>query len=116
MHNGYEAGCGHSHEHTHTHSHEHEHGNGHEHDHTHDNDHSHGEQKTKEPIVALLTYMVKHNADHGKELVEMADKIEDIGMKEAADEIRKGVSLYSEGNKVLETALTSVKDRLEGGK
>ena len=66
------TGGEHNHQHIYAHSHDHEHL--HEHGHSHDHTHA-----PMEELVALMKYMVGHNAAHAKELAELACKLEIAG-------------------------------------
>ena len=90
----------HTHEHTHdgvTHTHEHDHEHAHTHQHPHEHDHLHGEGHTHdhshectsdchtcggcnhtpmEELMALMQYMVNHNAAHAKELADLAAQLD----------------------------------------
>ena len=56
--------------------HEHEHGHGHEH-------HNHAPGAApREELVAVLRYMVEHNAAHTRELAELAGQLETAGEHE----------------------------------
>ena len=97
------------------------------HDHGHCHEHSHEgcghasecggtcntEEKCKNETVALLTYMQQHNEQHAAELDQMAENIEKMGMKDAAQQIREGVAEYQKGNMRLSLALTLVKEHLK---
>lgn len=127
MHDGIEhAGTGHTHEHTHEHSHSgdshehahthyHEHDGGHTHEeeghpHTHgDHDHSHSHGEGVDKNVALLGYMLDHNTHHAEELSQMAKKLREAGLGQAADEIDGAVSEFQKGNEKLARALAIVK-------
>ena len=102
----------HSHEDGHTHTHPHTHEHGHEDDHHHDHEHgcegscdtgcsgcSGAAQDPKAQLTALLGYMLNHNESHARELDEMAGKIAEAGMPEAAEQIRKGVAEFQKGKK-----------------
>ena len=95
------AGGEHSHPHTHEHTHEHTHdgvththAHTHEHDHTHehphDHDHLHGDgaahdhaHTPMDELLALMKYMVGHNAAHARELAELAAQLKDAAGEEA---------------------------------
>ena len=103
----------HDHEHHHNHSH-------HEHDHHHDHDHHHcepsacascsgcGEHSPKEELVALMKYMVNHNAAHANELAELAKKLGDMGDKMAYEQVMLAVSDFEKGNLRLSTILAAM--------
>ena len=89
-----------NHSHNHTHSHEHNHG--HEHTHT----HSGGTDTpdSKEELLALLSYMVSHNKHHAAELEELSKNT----TGEAFDLLQKAIASYTEGNRLLEEALSKM--------
>jgi len=107
----------HDHEHHH-HDHDHDH---HHHDHHHDHhDHDHcepsacascggcGEHSPKEELVALMKYMVNHNAAHANELAELAKKLGDMGDKMAYEQVMLAVSDFEKGNLRLSTILAAM--------
>ena len=128
---------GHEHTHTHEHSHDgvthsHEHGHSHEHDHqhphTHDHlhgeghthDHSHGcsgscsgcasqcEHTPMEELVALMKYMVSHNASHARELAELAMQLKKAGSDAAYEQVMAAVSDFEKGNLRLSAVMASL--------
>ena len=114
-HNGVE----HTHEHSHVHDHEHgdtehtHHAHDHgEHDHSHACSHECGSCGGCDPMtetVALMQYMVNHNAAHARELAELADKLEKLGNQTAAEQVRSAVSEFEKGNMRLSVVLASLK-------
>ncbi len=114
-------GVSHSHEHTHAHSHDHDHP--HTHDHLHDHDHHHehdhcshdcgscggGCQHTPmEELVALMKYMVGHNAAHAKELADLAVQLDKAGSHSAYEQVMAAVSDFEKGNMRLSVVLSSL--------
>ncbi len=82
--------------------HEHDHAaHGHEHEHHHGPD---GDVTPKEEMIAMLRYMVGHNASHLKETAELAEKIRG-GNAAVYEEIQQAVSEFGKGNAILEDAL-----------
>lgn len=78
---------------------------GHEHHHHHhDGD---GEAPDKR-LLALLNYMYSHNADHTRELEELAIKVRDTGNEAAYEQTMKAVSLFKSGNDALKAALDNL--------
>ena len=82
----------HSHTHTHadgtTHTHTHAHAHDHENEHTHSHEdcaHTHCdaccgcEHSPKEELMALMKYMVGHNASHANELANLAKQLQEMG-------------------------------------
>ncbi len=63
----------------------------------------------------LLDYMKKHNEQHAAELDQMAAKLDEQGMHDAAKQIRDGVADFQKGNMRLSLALTLVKEQLKEG-
>ena len=129
----------HAHEHTHadgtTHTHEHTHDHGHPHTHeelhamgiphTHDHDdhhhHDHGcdhgcdgcatpcEHTPMEELMALMQYMVGHNAAHARELADLAVQLEQAGTHTAYEQVMAAVSDFEKGNMRLSVVLSSMK-------
>lgn len=123
----------HTHEHTHdgvTHSHEHAHAHEHAHQHPHEHAHLHGEghnhdhshecssqccsgcsgcQHTPmEELMALMKYMIGHNAAHAKELADLAAQLEKAGNKVAFEQVMAAVSDFETGNLRLSAVLASL--------
>ena len=111
----------HAHEHTHEHPHQHDHlhGEGHTHDHSHDHCHDHdcaGSCNTcggcshtpMEELVALMKYMVGHNAAHAKELADLAVQLEKAGSHAAYEQVMAAVSDFEKGNMRLSVVLQSL--------
>ena len=88
------AGGEHNHQHTHAHSHEHTH------DHTH---------APMEELVALMKYMVGHNAAHAKELAELAYKLDEAGDHAAYHKVMDAVACFEKGNEMLAEVLSEQK-------
>ena len=113
----------HTHTHTHadgtTHTHEHHHHENmedHEH-HTHDcAEHTHcegdcascHEHSPREELMALMKYMVGHNASHANELAKLAEQLKDLGENTAYDQIMLAVSDFEKGNLRLSTVLAAM--------
>ena len=104
----------HAHEHSHQHPHEHDHlhGEGHTHDHSHDCDDCGscgGCQHTPmEELLALMKYMIGHNAAHARELAELAVQLEKAGSHAAYEQVMAAVSDFEKGNLRLSTVLASL--------
>jgi len=108
----------HSHAHEHTHQHPHEHDQLHSHDHAHN--HSHDctgscqgceggcEHTPMEELLALMKYMVGHNAAHAKELADLAIQLEKAGSHVAYEQVMAAVSDFEKGNLRLSTVLASL--------
>ena len=106
MHHDHEhGGCGHCHGHEHNHEHCHEHGHCH--------DHEHGccgncQHTPMEELVALMKYMVGHNAAHAKELADLAAKLDKAGNKMAFEQVMAAVSDFEKGNMRLSVVLQAL--------
>lgn len=110
------AGGEHNHQHTHAHSHEHTHEHHHEHAHTHEHPHNHDHLHEQgqahdhahmpmDELVALMKYMVGHNAAHAKELAELAVKLDEAGSHAAYHKVMDAVAYFEKGNEMLEEVL-----------
>ena len=116
-------GVAHTHEHSHAHSHDHVHpheydqlhGHDHAHDHTHQCSHdchscaSACSHTPMEELLALMQYMVNHNAAHAKELADLASQLEKAGSHAAYEQVMAAVSDFEKGNMRLSLVLTSLK-------
>ena len=101
----------------HHHDHHHDHDHDHHHDHHH-HDHSctgscHGcasqcEHTPMEELMALMKYMVGHNAAHAKELADLAAQLEKIGNHMAYEQVMAAVSDFEKGNIRLSMILRSL--------
>lgn len=113
--------------HTHTHEHTHVHDHAHEHPHTHDHLHAEGDAHTHthcdsdcgscaskcshtpmEELVALMKYMVGHNAAHANELAELAKQFSEAGNPAAYEQVMAAVSDFEKGNMRLSAILASL--------
>ena len=115
-------GVPHTHEHAHCHEHDHEHPHTHDHLHGegHTHDHSHGcggrchscaggcEHTPMEELLALMKYMVGHNASHARELAELAVQLEKAGSHMAYEQVMAAVSDFEKGNLRLSAVLASL--------
>ena len=99
--------------------HEHEHCNcGHHHDHDHCNCHNHDhhgcscgchhQPDPMEELVALMKYMVGHNAAHARELADLAEKLDKAGNHDAFEQVMAAVSDFEKGNMRLSVILASL--------
>ena len=85
------------HEHGHEHDHEHEH---------HHHHHDHGSDATpREELVAMLRYMVGHNAAHTRELAELAKQLDTAGEHEQYHQVMRAVEEYEQANARLQGVL-----------
>jgi len=118
----------HSHEHTHadgtTHTHEHEHVHAHPHEHPHEHEHPHAngcpgaancnsdckscDVDPRAEIVALMQYMVNHNAAHANELAQLAGRLREMGDTTAFEQVMQAVSDFEKGNMRLSTVLAAL--------
>lgn len=89
------------HEHDH-HDHSHGHHHGHDHHHSHD-------VQPKDELIALIRYMVDHNAAHAHELEHLAAQIGEIGEQDACAKILNAVHSFEEGNRQLANVLEELK-------
>ena len=80
----------------------------HEHHHDHDHDHHHHDHTPMEELVALMQYMVGHNAAHARELAELADQLEKAGSHAAYEQVMAAVSDFEKGNMRLSVVLSSL--------
>ena len=109
------GGHGHSHDHEHPHSHDHLHGHDHEHSHSHECAHdchscaSACNHTPMDELLALMQYMVNHNAAHAKELADLAIQLEKAGSHAAYEQVMAAVSDFEKGNMRLSVVLTSLK-------
>ena len=109
-------GIEHSHDHTHPHDHDHHHDHHHDHDHTHDHcpeDCGHdcagcASADPRAELIALMKYMVGHNAAHANELAQLAGKLRDMGENVAYDQVMLAVSDFEKGNMRLSTVLAAL--------
>ena len=97
------AGSVHYHAHSHgqgLHYHSHSHG---EHDHGHH--HHGGGEVAMDEMIALMKYMVSHNAAHAEELAQLAQKLEDAGNHSAYRRVMDAVVNFDVGNATLAAVL-----------
>ena len=59
--------------------------------------------------VALLQYMVNHNAAHANELAQLGRKLTELGNREAGEQVLAAVSEFEKGNLRLSAVLASLK-------
>ena len=113
-------GVAHTHAHSHSHDHDHAHPHTHEHlhDHGHTHDHCHSdcgscqskcEHTPMEELMALMQYMVNHNAAHANELAELAKQFQVAGNGAAYEQVMAAVSDFEKGNMRLSVVLNSLK-------
>ena len=103
----------HCHDHDHHHHHDHDHHH-HHHDHSHDCAHDCGScasacsHTPMEELVALMKYMVGHNAAHAKELADLAVQRQKAGSPAAYEQVMAAVSAFEKGNMRLSVVLASL--------
>ena len=86
----------------------HEHEHCHEHCHHHDHCGGHCDHTPMEELVALMKYMVGHNAAHAKELADLASKLDQAGNHAAFEQVMAAVSDFEKGNMRLSVILASL--------
>ena len=59
-------------------------------------------------MVALMKYMVGHNAAHAKELADLALKLQDAGSRTAYEQVMAAVSDFEKGNMRLSMVLAAL--------
>ena len=59
-------------------------------------------------LMALMKYMVGHNASHAKELADLAHQLEAIGNHMAYEQVMAAVSDFEKGNMRLQMILASL--------
>ena len=116
-------GVAHSHPHAHCHDHDHSHPHDHEHLHDHGADHHHSHDCSgdccsgcgggcnhtpMDELVALMKYMVGHNAAHAKELADLAAQLEKAGSHTAYEQVMAAVSDFEKGNMRLQMVLAAL--------
>ena len=84
--------------------HEHEHEHTHDHEHHHHHDHDHGATPMEE-LVAMLRYMVGHNAAHTRELAELAGQLNTAGGHDQYEQVMQAVKEYEQANARLQAVL-----------
>ena len=110
MHIHHDHIAGHNHDHEHTHEHHHDH----EHTHSHDCGGNCGgcaggcEHTPLEELMALMKYMVSHNAAHARELADLAVQLEKAGSHMAYEQVMAAVSDFEKGNLRLSAVLASL--------
>ena len=90
----------------------------HHHEHPHDHDHQCGgscqgcqsqcSHTPMEELLALMKYMVGHNAAHAKELADLAVQLEKAGSHMAYEQVMAAVSDFEKGNMRLSMVLSSL--------
>ena len=95
----------------------HEHSEHHDHIHPHEHPHDHDcsgscqgcasqcEHTPMEELMALMKYMVGHNAAHARELAELAEKLDHAGNHGAYHKVMDAVASFDKGNDILSEVL-----------
>ena len=88
------------------HTHPHEHGHSHSHEGCDPHDCAAcGSCDPMQETVALLQYMVNHNAAHANELAQLGRKLTELGNREAGEQVLAAVSEFEKGNLRLSAVL-----------
>ena len=61
-----------------------------------------------EELLALMKYMVSHNAAHAKELADLAQQLQKAGDRAAYEQVMAAVSDFEKGNMRLSVVLSSL--------
>ena len=62
----------------------------------------------KERLTTLLNYLFKHNEEHSKELIELAEKAKTVANKVVRDDILEAARLMDESTEYLKLALVEL--------
>ena len=68
----------------------------------------HCQHTPMEELVALMKYMVGHNASHAKELADLAAQLEKAGSHSAYEQVMAAVSDFEKGNMRLSVVLAAL--------
>ena len=60
--------------------------------------------------MALMRYMVGHNASHARELADLAGQLQKLGNNAAYEQVMAAVSDFEKGNMRLSVVLSSMAD------
>ena len=66
------------------------------------------ESDPRAEIVALMRYMIGHNASHAGELSELAQRLKDSGNAAACEQVMQAVSDFEKGNARLAAVLSTL--------
>ena len=61
-----------------------------------------------EELIALMNYMVGHNAAHAKELADLAAQLQKMGNRVAYEQVMAAVSDFEKGNMRLSMVLAGL--------
>ena len=64
-----------------------------------------------EELLALMKYMVGHNAAHAKELADLAGKLQQLSGNVAYEQVMAAVSDFEKGNMRLSMVLASMEQK-----
>ena len=67
-----------------------------------------------EELMALMKYMVGHNAAHAQELAGLAKQLEEAGAHSSYEQVMQAVSDFEKGNLRLSTVLTALEHERKG--
>ena len=68
----------------------------------------HAHVSPREELIALMKYMVGHNAAHANELAQLAKQLQDMGENVAYEQVMQAVSDFEKGNMRLSTVLAAM--------
>lgn len=88
--------------------HNHVSGRDHSHEHTHEHSHNH---TPMDELLALMKYMVGHNAAHAKELADLAAQVKDAAGEAAYEKVISAVADFDKGNETLASVLKELAAR-----
>lgn len=103
--------------HEHDHEYMHEHNIPHDHEHEHhcaaEGEHCHGNcagcsGDPKAELVAVMKYMVNHNAAHANELATLAKRMQEMGDNTGYEQVMAAVSDFEKGNMRLSAVLAAM--------
>ena len=64
-----------------------------------------------EELLALMKYMISHNAAHANELADLAVQLQKAGSHAAYEQVLAAVSDFEKGNLRLSTVLASLNEK-----
>ena len=78
-----------------------------------DHDHTHGSGETPaDELLALMTYMVKHNDAHAQELTDLARQLQEAGKARAYDQIMSAVADFDMANARLDSVAKDLAEEI----
>ncbi len=66
------------------------------------------EENNNKELIVLISYLIKHNESHNKELEELASSLKEVNFK-AYEKVLDALKAYKEGNSFLLEALNLLK-------